>query len=91
MARNPEWYADEAHSREEFLTFLRVLREDREEADEVARSLRAADVDAAPNGWDNWDIADYLRGMETFAETQSLPEQPTWELVARLLAAGKSR
>ena len=91
MARNPEWYACEATSRERFLTFLTVLREDREAAEDAGRFAPPGGFDVPPNGWDNWTIAEFLSAVEAFAEQRPLPEHPSWEWVARLLVAGKDR
>ena len=89
MARNPEWYADRATSRDGFLEFLRVLQEDREEAEEAARFAPPGGFDVPPGGWGSWTIGEFLMGIETFVDIAVAPEQPTWEFVAHLLVGGK--
>ena len=89
MARNPEWYANRATTREGFVEFLRVLQEDREEAEEAARFAPPGGFDVPPGGWGSWTIGEFLAGMELFMDIVSSPEQPNWEFLARLLIGGK--
>ena len=89
MARNPEWYADRATTREGFLEFLRVLQEDHEEAEEAARDAPPGGFDVPPGGWGSSTIGEFLAGMELVVDIVGFPEQPSWEFVARLLIGGK--
>ena len=89
MVRQPAWHAESVDSPESFLNFLAVLREHRAAAVEEARRAPPGGFDVGPGGWENWTLDEFLEALEAYALDASLPQQPTWGDVAKLLLAGK--
>jgi len=89
MTRQPAWYAQSVDSPQSFLQFLAVLREHRAAAVDEARKAPPGRFDVGPGGWENWTLDEFLEAMEAYAHDTTLPAQPSWHDVARLLLAGK--
>lgn len=74
---------DAIHSREEFVAYVRGL----------ACSLRDE-----PATWEHQDLDSYFHALAAWAEdmdgyfrnrTEAIPEQPSWKLLAQMLAAAR--
>jgi hypothetical protein len=48
------------------------------------------DLKAHPDEWENPTLDDYLEGMRAWLADSSGNEEPSWELFARILDAGRS-
>jgi hypothetical protein len=85
---------DQVHDRESFLEFVRALAYDRQ--DSVARERESPSSPYGPDagGWENTTIEAYLDAAVSWAEDaaksgRGLPEEPSWQAIARFLHCGK--
>ena len=71
------------HSRKDFVSWLRALRDDLKEN---------------PDGWENGDLESFLDAMATWIEDmdgyyinrgEPVPQQPNWQVLADILRAAK--
>lgn len=81
----------DVNSKAEFLSFLAALRQDLIASQSAERSTPSTPYGAAVRGWQNRDLVRFLEAMHAWAADMGdrLPETPSWQGFANLLAAAK--
>ncbi|MBO6623218.1 MAG: hypothetical protein JJ892_15200 [Balneola sp.] len=73
-----------------FIEFLTELENDRRKSVEMEKNNPSSRYGPDAGGWENTNIESFLESMRAWLNDQkTLPKEPTWELFAAALEAGK--
>ena len=86
---SPEQLANRVDSRDTFTEFLAALRSELSLVERRETESPVGKWTTGHLGWENPTLDRFLEAMHAWAVDASLPEQPSWALIAQLLVAGK--
>jgi len=87
----PEEQLERVDSREAFLAFLKTLHLESQDVRTGSATSTLPPHGPEPHGWENGTIEAFLDAMHAWAtDSDALPTQPTWRVMAQLLLAGKA-
>ena len=86
-----ERYLDDIDSKEAFLMFVSMLRNNWEESQRREKVSPSSPYGPAVLGWENVTIGRFLDAMHAWADGsgEKIPDEPSWKMFAEILYAGK--
>ena len=84
-------YIERVDSKETFLTFVSMLRDDWEAERREEKVNPSSPYSSGARGWENSTIGDFLDAAHAWADAskEKLPDAPNWKMFAEILYAGK--
>jgi hypothetical protein len=89
---SPEELLDKVRDRDSFIAFVEALAAEREQAQELERAEPTKYQLGGAFGWQNGDIASFLRAALAYFESGEFHQpdkRPSWKMFAEFLYFGK--
>jgi hypothetical protein len=87
----PEEVVETVSTKKDFMQFVAILRTDLELSQSIEKERPSSPYGPNALGWENPELSAFLEALHAWADAmdEKLPQEPSWNLFAKMFLAGK--